>query len=183
MYTDVLDTTATWAMNLAVSPQVYQDWLLTHAPSIFRAARVRTAAAVEFALSVTGNLTVVDALVLQAHPEILPMLRMAASPTLTREALAQHAQVPQALIEQMEDTDSLALEARQMSAQDLQRVADVIKQFLDRGVFAWLDEQRQPTAQEWMQATFLVADRLCCACAESQLHEEFLRHQGLCSSC
>jgi XamI restriction endonuclease len=43
----------------------------------------------------------------------------------------------------------------------LTRMCDVLDHLLDRDLFPWLDDRRQPTEQERARASTIIADRLC----------------------
>ena len=61
--------------------------------------------------------------------------------------------------------------------EQLSKVVSVIDQLLDRQLFEWLDENRQPSRQERKRASSVIADRLCGSDANPIIRNEQERRQ------
>ena len=142
-----------WKADVEASIDYYNDWFLRFAPGIYRRQRAERATQVEHAFVVSSNLREISAEVLRSNPAMLSILRMVTSPPLARDRLMGLAYVERSLIDSLEGyTDKSArLPTRMAPAQldaSLQKICDVIAEMLDRDLFPWLGEHREPTSVE-----------------------------------
>ena len=75
------------------------------APKAYRDTRIATTQQVESALAETANLTNITSALLRQHPEVLPILRMAAAPPIARDRLIGLAGVSPNLVKNMEQNN------------------------------------------------------------------------------
>lgn len=101
-----LDKPQRWKADVSQSIDYYidyyNDWFLRHAPETYRSQRSTRIAQVQDALDKSQNLRDLSPQLLYAHPELLPVLRMATAPPLARDRLMGLAYVGKSLIESME---------------------------------------------------------------------------------
>lgn len=155
-----------WKADIQASVDFYNAWFLQFAPQTYRTKRIGVTASVEQAIRQSSDLATVDAAVVQAHPEIVPVLRMCCCPPIARERLSGLAGVPLTLV--------LTLEAGKLPARPnpttlqsyLAKVADTIQQLIDVDLFPWLSAGRSATRAERNRAASIVADRLCGAMSD-----------------
>lgn len=76
-----------WKPDIALSVDFYNNWFMQFASLAYRDTRIATTQQVEFASSETANLTNITSVLLRQHPEVLPILRMAAAPPIARDRL------------------------------------------------------------------------------------------------
>lgn len=161
-----LDKPGRWKADIAKSVDMYNDWFMAFAPQAFRTTRIQTAADVEAALRLTGNMSDVRPAVLQQHPEILPTLRMATCPPLAVDRLIGLARVSSNLVKSMELRKRLPLRMPAVDIEDnLTKIAHTIEAMADPDIFVWLARAEPPTTVEIHRAATIVADRLCGAVA------------------
>lgn len=97
-----LDKPHRWKADIAESVRAYNKWFLASAPKAFREQRKLATVQVNEAMMRTDNLKRIDASTLEAHPGILPSLRMATCPPLARDRLVGLAGVTKGLVLKME---------------------------------------------------------------------------------
>jgi hypothetical protein len=171
-----------WKPDVEKSIDFYNDWFLRFAPETYRLQRVLRTAEVSAAFVQTDNLRKIVPHLLKQHPEVLPMLRMAAAPPLARDRLMGLAHASKSLIGSMEGkVDAPAkipprLRTVELDAQ-LSRISDVLTELLDRELFPWLDERSEPTPEAVSRAAMVVADRLCGAATDPILRNAQERRQ------
>ena len=98
-----------WKDDIARSVDFYNDWFLRFAPKAYCETRQKTTVQVEAALKWTRNLGDISPELLRAHPEVLPMLRMATAPPIARDRLIGLAGVSRNLVSSMEDHGKVPL--------------------------------------------------------------------------
>ena len=76
-----------WKPDIVLSVDFYNNWFMLFAPLAYRDTRIATTQQVESALAETANLTNITSALLRQHPEVLPILRMAAAPPIARDRL------------------------------------------------------------------------------------------------
>ena len=76
-----------WKPDIALSVDFYNNWFMQFAPLAYRDTRIATTQQVESASSETANLTNITSVLLRQHPEVLPILRMAAAPPIALDRL------------------------------------------------------------------------------------------------
>jgi len=141
---------------------LYNDWFVKFAPQAYRDTRARTSAMVRMAMSATGSLRTIGADTLRAHPEVLPVLRMATCPPLAVDRLIGLAGVPGAMVKAMEKSHRLPPGmSTGRTRRELGRIGGVIEKLADRDILPWLDRRRKPTEEEVQRAALVIADRLC----------------------
>jgi hypothetical protein len=154
-----------WKADVAASVDRFNQWFMRFAPEAFRATRLETTERVKDALLATSDLRSLGADVLKAHPEALPSLRMATAPPLAVDRLIGLCDVNKNLVKRMEK-GKLPTKMRSAALdRQLGSICGVIERLLDRDLFPWLENQKEPTQHERMRASTIVADRLCSAVA------------------
>lgn len=76
-----------WKPDIVLSVDFYNNWFMLFAPLAYRDTRIATTQQVESALAETANLTNITSALMRQHPEVLPILRMAAAPAIARDHL------------------------------------------------------------------------------------------------
>jgi hypothetical protein len=158
-----------WKNDIVCSVDLYNKWFMEFAPKAFRDSRVATTKDVENALIETHSLQNISPELLEAHPEVLPMLRMSTCPPIARDRLVGLSGVKKSLVENMEDKDDPHISKRMKKEElyeSLTKIASIIKKMADPDIFMWLSENREPEDKEIERAATIVADRLCGAVAD-----------------
>lgn len=157
-----LDKPHLWKPDIAQSVDMYNNWFVQFAPAAFRETRSKTARDVARSLTLTGNLSELDAQVLRMHPEILPTLRMACCPPLAVDRLIGLSGVSASLVKSMEQDGRIS---SRMAASDsepqLANILGVITKLVDPDIFVWLGRAESAKRAETQRAAIIVADRLC----------------------
>jgi type II restriction enzyme len=156
-----------WKNDIAKSVDMYNDWFVKFAPKAFRDSRAGATKQVETALKLTANHTNLNADILKANPEMLPILRMSTCPPIARDRLIGLAKVSPNLVRCMELDHCVPL--RMLSdnlLSDLNRIVDTIKRMIDPDIFIWLGSGEKVPAEEVERAATVVADRLCGSVAD-----------------
>lgn len=164
-----LDKPYLWKADIAKSVDLYNTWFMYFAPKAFRETRITTAKSVEKALRETNYLNNISPIVLQNHPEVLPILRMSACPPIARDRLVGLAKVSKGLVQNMENSENPRVSPnmqKETLTEELQKIADIIIKMADPDIFTWLLEKREPKRTEIMRSSTIVADRLCGAVAD-----------------
>ena len=154
-----------WKADVEASIDFYNDWFLRFAPETYRAQRSQRATQVAQAFDVTSYLREISVDVLRTTPGILSVLRMVTAPPLARDRLMGLAYVERSLLSVLEGSDDKAarLPTRMAPTEldaNLRKICDVVAEMLDRELFPWLSENREPESIELNRATAVVADRL-----------------------
>lgn len=161
-----LDKPKRWKADIVQSVDMYNDWFMEFAPEAFRNTRIQTTKDVEDALRSTVNLRNIQPVVLRAHPEILPTLRMSTCPPIAVDRLIGLAGVPPGLVKCMELKKKLPpLMSAPAIDRELAKIAAIIEKMADPDIFTWLDRGGVATETEVHRAATIVADRLCGAVA------------------
>jgi hypothetical protein len=157
-----LDKPQRWKADTQLSVEEYNRWFLEYAPLAYRETRARATVYVEDILRRTDNLRRLNGELLMQHPDALEMLRMSTSPPIARDRLVGLAQVSKSLIENMERSKRISPnQPEPLLREQLERIAAVIIEMIDRDIFAWFDADEQPTAEAVSRTSMVVADRLC----------------------
>ena len=167
-----------WKADIAKSVDMYNDWFIKFAPKAFRDSRAGATKEVEAALTYTKNLTVLSADALNAHPEMLPILRMSTCPPIARDRLIGLARVSPNLVKCMELGRCLPsrMADNNLNA-DLKRIVDTIKKMVDPDIFIWLESGETPPRKDVERAATVVADRLCGSVADPIIRNAQERRQ------
>lgn len=156
-----------WKDDIAQSVDFYNEWFISFAPEAFRSTRLETTRQVEKALEATRNLTDIQPIVLQEHPEVLPILRMATCPPIARDRLIGLADASPNLVKTMETKKRLpARMSPQKLQENLAKITDVIERLIDPDIFVWLSRDDTGSREEVHRAAIVVADRLCGAISD-----------------
>jgi hypothetical protein len=155
-----------WKADTRASVDQFNQWFLKFAPKAYRDTRKKTVESVENGLSLTEDLTVITPEILQAHPAILPTLRMSTCPPLARDRLIGLADSSKNLVGSLEEGRVPPLLSAELLQAHLERIAGILTQILDVDIFPWLAEKRRPTVEERYRSSTIVADRLCGAVAD-----------------
>ncbi|CBN53554.1 MULTISPECIES: XamI family restriction endonuclease [Kamptonema] len=156
-----------WKPDIALSVDFYNNWFMQFAPKAYRDTRIATTQQVESALAETANLTNITSALLQQHPEVLPILRMAAAPPIARDRLIGLAGVSPNLVKNMEEKQRIPPRADIATLDaELTKISQIIARLLDKDIFPWLESRQQPTDSEVQRAATIVADRLCGAISD-----------------
>ncbi len=156
-----------WKPDIALSVDFYNNWFMQFAPKAYRDTRIATTQQVESALAETANLTNITSALLRQHPEVLPILRMAAAPPIARDRLIGLAGVSPNLVKNMEEKQRIPprVDIATLDA-ELTKISQIIARLLDKDIFPWLESGQQPTETEVQRAATIVADRLCGAISD-----------------
>ena len=156
------DKPTRWKADIAQSVDMYNEWFMAFAPEAFRATRIQTAADVEAALRLTGNMTDIRPAIMQQHPEILPTLRMSTCPPLAVDRLIGLAGVSSHIVKSMELRKRLPLRMNPVDIEEaLARIGRIIQAMVDPDIFVWIGRAQPPTDVEIHRAATIIADRLC----------------------
>lgn len=136
------------------------------APKAYRDTRKTTIESVERGLTLTDDLTKIDAATIKAHPGILPMLRMATCPPLARDRLIGLADSSKNFVGNLELGKLPPRISPALLEDHLSKISGIVSKLLDVDIFPWLGENRRPTEEERYRSSTIVADRLCGAVAE-----------------
>lgn len=156
-----------WKPDIALSVDFYNNWFMQFAPKAYRDTRIATTQQVESALAETANLTNITSALLRQHPEVLPILRMAAAPPIARDRLIGLAGVSPNLVKNMEEKQRIPPRADIATLDaELTKISQIIARLLDKDIFPWLESGQQPMETEVQRAATIVADRLCGAISD-----------------
>ena len=156
-----------WKPDIALSVDFYNNWFMQFAPLAYRDTRIATTQQVESALAETANLTNITSALLRQHPEVLPILRMAAAPPIARDRLIGLAGVSPNLVKNMEEKQRIPPRADIATLDaELTKISQIIARLLDKDIFPWLGSGQQPMETEVQRAATIVADRLCGAISD-----------------
>ena len=157
-----------WKADIVKSVDFYNNWFIKFAPQTFQNNRKKTTKQVEQALQWTENLTNIRAEVLQQHPSILAILRMATCPPIARERLIGIAGVSANLVKNMEIDERIPpyMDEQEVLA-NLQKIGVVIAKMLDPDIFTWKERGEKGSKEEIHRASTIIADRVCGAIANS----------------
>ena len=155
-----------WKADIIQSVDYYNDWFLRFAPVAYRQERVKAIAQVQKALALTKYLTDFSPAILLENPGLLSFLRMTTCPPIARDRLIGLAGVPSSLVSCMEKACKLpTILSAQLLAIEIGKIGSVIEKLLDPDIFTWLSANSEPSADELLRASSIVADRLCGAAA------------------
>ena len=150
-----------WKADIAQSVDLYNQWFLRFAPQAFRKTRLSTIKDVSDAMSASQDLLDISVSLLKEDPSLIRTLRMSTCPPLALDRVVGLAGVTQNLVRKMEKGQ---LPPR-MSPTDLDiqvaKIIDTLAKLLDRDIFVWVEDGREPTQDEKYRAAAVVADRLC----------------------
>jgi hypothetical protein len=155
-----------WKADTRSSVDQFNQWFMLFAPKAYRDTRKTTIENVEEGLTLTGDLTRIDAATIKAHPGILPMLRMATCPPLARDRLIGLADSSKNFVGNLELGKLPARISPALLEDHLGKISGIISKMLDVDIFPWLGEKRRPTEEERYRSSTIVADRLCGAMAD-----------------
>src|SRR5438132_14104139 len=96
-----------WKNDVKSSVDLFNQWFMLFAPKAYRDSRAATTAQVEEGIRITQDRATITPHVLQQHPGILQVLRMATCPPLARDRLIGLAYVSKNLVRVMEDKKSI----------------------------------------------------------------------------
>lgn len=155
-----------WKADTRASVDQFNEWFMLFAPKAYRDTRKETIEHVENGLTLTDDLTAIDAATIKANPGILPMLRMVTCPPLARDRLIGLANSSKNFVGSLEKGKIPPLLSQKLLEEHLGKVSNIISTMLDRDIFPWIEENRRPTNEERYRSSTIVADRLCGAVAE-----------------
>lgn len=156
-----------WKADVAASVDLYNEWFLGFAPKTYRDTRVTTTQQVESAFVATKDMRDISPATLQAHPAVLPILRMATAPPIARDRLIGLAGVNGNLVRSMElDSRVPSRTEEPQLKMELEKIGQVIAKLADEDILTWLAGGGSPSKAERQRAASIVADRLCGASAD-----------------
>lgn len=156
-----------WKSDIAQSVDLFNEWFIVFAPKAFRETRIETTQQVETALQWTGDLTKITVQLLNDHPSILQMLRMATCPPIARDRLVGLSGSWKGLVRHMELKNALPPKMPTVTFErEAQKIINTIKKLIDPDIFPWLSKVEKPTASDAHRAATIVADRLCGALSD-----------------
>lgn len=150
-----------WKSDTALSVDFFNNWFMEFAPRTFRETRIETTKRVENALLLTSNLRDIRPEVLQEHPSVLSMLRMATCPPIARDRLIGLAGISPNVVKAMEKDDRVPprMSAKELR-ENLEKIGEIIEKMADPDIFVWLNRDNKETDVEVHRAATIVADRL-----------------------
>lgn len=154
-----------WKDDIASSVDQFNNWFMQFAPQAFRSTRIQTTKGVKASILATNDLKAIDAATLTSNPGVLPTLRMCTAPPLAVDRLIGLAGVPSSLVGIMEKGKLSSRIEHEHLQRNLEKICQVLNKLLDRDIFPWLDNAKNPTSFERERAATIVADRLCSAVA------------------
>ena len=164
--------TGRWKADSKESVLFYNDWFLRFAPQTYVQSRIAAIEKVEAAFAKTNSFRKLDASLLHAQPDVLPILRMATIPPLARDRLAGLADVPKALVKSLEEG-----RACRCTNADLERLLEIIRRLFDKDLMPWLKAQLKPKKRELFLASAIIGDRVCGTLADPLIRNEQERRQ------
>lgn len=153
-----------WKNDVIQSIDLYNAWFMEFAPKAFRDTRIITAKNVEKALIDTNYLLDISVDMLKRHPDVLPILRMAACPPIAQDRLVGLSGTSKSLVQNMENSRNPRISPRMKGSSldgELMKICDTINRMADPDIFIWLAERRKPTEIEILHSATIIADRLC----------------------
>jgi hypothetical protein len=167
-----------WEADVIESVKTYNKWFMTAAPDAFARTRARTTQDVEAALKATSNLTDIKPELLELHPQVLPVLRMATCPPLAVDRLIGLAGVSTNLVKAMElDRRVPPRMSKPELRCDLKKIAELVEKLADRDLFPWLGRATPATEPEIHNAAKVVSDRYCASVANPIIRNEQEKRQ------
>lgn len=161
-----LNNPHSWQEDIESSVTMYNRWFLDFAPEVMREQRIMAINDVRSALVVTRNFRNLVPEVFLSNPEVLSVCRMSTCPPLAADRLIGFSKVSGSLVKGMEKgRDPSRRKAKRNLENDLASLIRVIRRMLDRELFPWVFEDREPSASELEFASIVVADRYCIATA------------------
>jgi len=156
-----------WKADVSKSVDFYNNWFMMFAPKAFRDTRIETTKQVEQTLEWTENITDIRPETLQAHPSVLPILRMTTCPPIARDRLIGLSGVSPGLVKCMEIIGRVPPKMPQTElTTQLNLIGDIIEKMADPDIFVWKERGDKGTKEEVYRASTIVADRLCGAVAD-----------------
>jgi hypothetical protein len=150
-----------WKQDIAKSVDLFNRWFMKFAPKTYRNTRIRVTKEVQQALLLTRDLRELTPLLLQAHPGILPTLRMCTCPPLARDRLIGLAGASKSLVGTLETGSIPPRMSDKLLAQNLKALVRILTRMLDQDIFPWIAAKTSATQKERYRASTIVADRLC----------------------
>ena len=151
-----------WKADVAKSVDFYNDWFMKFAPQAFRDTRIAVTEQVEKALQWTANLTSIHPEMLQKHPSVLSMLRMATCPPIARDRLVGLAGISPNLVKNMEKDGRIPSMMKQSELiRQLGMIGSIIETMTDPDIVVWKRRGDTGTKDEVHRASTIIADRLC----------------------
>jgi len=125
-----------WKPDIALSVNLYNNWFMQFAPLAYRDTRIATTQQVESASSETANLTNITSALLRQHPEVLPILHMAAASLIARDRPIGLARVSPNPVKNMEEKQQIPPRA-DIGTLDakLTKISQIIARLLDKDIF------------------------------------------------
>lgn len=166
-----------WKVDVAASVDLFNAWFLKFAPRTFIETRAKTTELVKGALKGLDNLRAITPGALKKQPAVLPTLRMSTAPPIARDRLIGLAGARPSVVFSMEDGRLPKRMAGDQLDQQLEQVCETLKRLLDRDLFPWLEQVREPTETELYRASTIIADRLTGAVADPLIRNAQEREQ------
>ncbi len=160
------DKPVRWKSDITQSVDCYNSWFMRFAPQTYRDTRLQTTKRVKSNLEQTAHLSDVTPLMLKGNPLVLQTLRMATAPPIARDRLTGLAGVSRNLVSSMEEGRIPPRLSAKLLDSQLLKISQVIVRLIDKDIFPWLDDRRQPTHAEIYRAATIIADRLCGAMSD-----------------
>lgn len=154
-----------WKADIAASVDQFNQWFMRFAPDAFRSTRVKTTEYVKAALVATNDLRTLNPATLKANPGALPTLRMCTAPPLAVDRLIGLADASKNVVGRMEKGKLPTKMQDGHLDKELKKLCRILSLLLDRDIFPWLDNRKDPSDHERDRASTIVADRLCSAVA------------------
>lgn len=152
-----------WKKDTMSSVEQFNNWFLSFAPETFIQTRIKTTDLVRMVFEEINYLKSLNGAFLFRHPESIEVLRMCTCPPIARDRLAGLSGASRKLIASVErDPNGFRAKTHDIKVlKEFEKITKTILKIIDRQLFPWLSEKRNPSAEEINQAMLIVADRLC----------------------
>ena len=160
-----------WKADVQKSVLFYNNWFLDFAPATYVAARKSAISKVEAAFSITNFFGEITPAILEAHPELIAIMRMSTTPPLARDRLSGLADVSKQIVKSLEEG------RRRGCCADFRRILQIVTRLLDREILPWLGRGDSPRDSEAAVASAIIGDRVCGSLADPIIRNEQERRQ------
>lgn len=158
-----------WKSDTMKSVSLFNEWFFNFAPKVFNETRVKTSADVIEAFKEINYLRNLNGVFLLRHPECIEVLRMCTCPPIARDRLAGLSGVSRIFVTSVErNPDVFSMKPHDIKVLTaFEKITRTILKIIDRELFPWLEEKREPTDEEAKHAMLVVSDRLCSSQSDS----------------
>lgn len=152
-----------WEDDTARSVDQYNDWYMKFAPKAFEDAKDDCIAAIERIFEDSNCLRKITPSLVLKNPSCVSSLRALCAPPIARDRLAGLAGVSRTRVKALEEgkLPPRASDLRKLEEEELPAMLGVINALIDKRLAPWLEDGIEPTEEQRLIASSIVADRLC----------------------